>query len=91
MAHGQSKVQDFELARSRYATFGDFQVAVENPIRVRMVQSIGNLRTKVEHRLRRQPFRRNPLLSVFAWNVFHGDVGLAIDFADLVIVQMFDD
>src|SRR5216684_1032816 len=57
---------------------------MENPVGVSVVKRVGNLRAQIEHRLRRQPLRRNPLAQRFAWNVFHGDIGLAIDFTDLV-------
>ena len=83
-ALGQAEIKNLGATLGGDDYVGAFQVTVNNAALMGVRQRISHLNAVAKERSCGQGFSSNELAQGSAFNVFHGDVGLAIGFANFV-------
>ena len=80
----QTEIQNLRVAQRRCKNICWFDVAVNNSLRMRRCQSIGNLDPQRQHRFGLQRTSSNTLLQRGAFQEFHCNEGSAVFLANIV-------
>src|SRR5580765_2815107 len=71
----QPKIENFSLPASRHEDVGGLYVAVDDPLRVSGVESIGDLDAQIEHCFDLQRLASNPVPECLPFQQFHRNEG----------------
>src|SRR2546425_2966616 len=81
---GQAKVQNLGLAASRHEDVRWLDIAMNDPLRVRRIQSISNLNSQLQHLLVGKRLAGDAMLERLSLQELHDDEGLAWLLLDLM-------